>query len=89
MFLSILVDWMIPDIPKDISEQIKKEKSVLVDFFLKEEHEKLKLIENFIRQDKQSRGDRKERRNRAASFCQFRHNKRGSSTSSSSQHTDV
>uniref|UniRef100_A0A8B9EBJ4 Anoctamin n=1 Tax=Anser cygnoides TaxID=8845 RepID=A0A8B9EBJ4_ANSCY len=48
MFLSVLVDWMIPDIPKDISEQIKKEKSVLVDFFLKEEHEKLKLIESFI-----------------------------------------
>uniref|UniRef100_A0A670HZ19 Anoctamin n=1 Tax=Podarcis muralis TaxID=64176 RepID=A0A670HZ19_PODMU len=51
MFLSVLVDWMIPDIPKDISEQIKKEKSVLVDFFLKEEHEKLKLIENFITRD--------------------------------------
>ncbi|XP_067325042.1 anoctamin-2 isoform X2 [Anolis sagrei] len=90
MFLSLLVDWMIPDIPKDISEQIKKEKSVLVDFFLKEEHEKLKLIENFIRHDKQSsRSDRKERKNRAASFCQFRHNKRGSFTSSSSLHTDV
>uniref|UniRef100_A0A8C0E8P4 Anoctamin n=1 Tax=Bubo bubo TaxID=30461 RepID=A0A8C0E8P4_BUBBB len=54
MFLSVLVDWMIPDIPKDISEQIKREKAVLVDFFLKEEHEKLKLIESFIARDQNS-----------------------------------
>ncbi|XP_060110345.1 anoctamin-2 isoform X2 [Heteronotia binoei] len=89
MFLSVLVDWMIPDIPKDISEQIKKEKSVLVDFFLKEEHEKLKLIENFIMRDKpKSRNETRGRRNRAASFCQFSRS-RGSFTSFSSQHTDV
>ncbi|XP_033004243.1 anoctamin-2 [Lacerta agilis] len=90
MFLSVLVDWMIPDIPKDISEQIKKEKSVLVDFFLKEEHEKLKLIENFIRRDKQrSKNETRGRRNRAASFCQFNRSQRGSLTSFSSHHTDV
>ncbi|KAL8194522.1 UNVERIFIED_CONTAM: Anoctamin-2 [Gekko kuhli] len=90
MFLSVLVDWMIPDIPKDISEQIKKEKSVLVDFFLKEEHEKLKLIENFIMREKpKSRSETKGRRNRAASFCQFSRSQRGSFTSFSSQHTDV
>uniref|UniRef100_A0ACB8EAW7 Anoctamin-2 n=1 Tax=Sphaerodactylus townsendi TaxID=933632 RepID=A0ACB8EAW7_9SAUR len=90
MFLSVLVDWMIPDIPKDISEQIKKEKSVLVDFFLKEEHEKLRLIENFIMRDKpKSRNETRGRRNRAASFCQFSRSQRGSFTSSSSQHTDV
>uniref|UniRef100_A0A8C8AXN1 Anoctamin n=1 Tax=Otus sunia TaxID=257818 RepID=A0A8C8AXN1_9STRI len=53
MFLSVLVDWMIPDIPKDISEQIKREKVMLVDFFLKEEHEKRKLIESFIARDQQ------------------------------------
>uniref|UniRef100_A0A8C5J4Q5 Anoctamin n=1 Tax=Junco hyemalis TaxID=40217 RepID=A0A8C5J4Q5_JUNHY len=71
MFLSVLVDWMIPDIPKDISEQIKKEKTVLVDFFLKEEHEKLKLIESFIAHDKQKhRSGTKSRRTRAASFSQ-------------------
>uniref|UniRef100_A0A6I8NXL7 Anoctamin n=1 Tax=Ornithorhynchus anatinus TaxID=9258 RepID=A0A6I8NXL7_ORNAN len=45
MFLSALVDWLIPDIPQDISDQIKKEKSLLVDFFLKEEHEKLKVVD--------------------------------------------
>uniref|UniRef100_A0A670I0N8 Anoctamin n=1 Tax=Podarcis muralis TaxID=64176 RepID=A0A670I0N8_PODMU len=90
MFLSVLVDWMIPDIPKDISEQIKKEKSVLVDFFLKEEHEKLKLIENFITRDKQrSKNETRGRRLRAASFCQFNRSQRGSLTSFSSHHTDV
>uniref|UniRef100_A0A8C8S1T4 Uncharacterized protein n=1 Tax=Pelusios castaneus TaxID=367368 RepID=A0A8C8S1T4_9SAUR len=90
MFLSVMVDWMIPDIPKDISEQIKKEKSVLVDFFLKEEHEKLKLIENFIMRDKHSsKSETKGRRNRAASFCQFSRSRRGSFTSFSSQHTEV
>ncbi|KAJ6668442.1 hypothetical protein lerEdw1_011924 [Lerista edwardsae] len=90
MFLSVLVDWLIPDIPKDISEQIKKEKSELVDFFLKEEHEKLKLIEHFILRDKQkSKSETRVRRSRAASFCQFSRSKRGSFTSFSSQHTDV
>ncbi|XP_053112016.1 anoctamin-2 [Hemicordylus capensis] len=89
MFLSVLVDWMIPDIPKDISEQIKQEKSVLVDFFLKKEHEKLKLIEKFIMRDKQkSRSETRGRRIRAASFSQFNRS-RGSFTSFSSQHTDV
>ncbi|KAM6435930.1 anoctamin-2 isoform 1-T1 [Liasis olivaceus] len=90
MFLSVLVDWMIPDIPKDISEQIKKEKSVLVDFFLKEEHEKLKLIENFIARDKQrSWSETRRKRSRAASFSQFNRSRRGSFTSLSSKHSDV
>ncbi|XP_072509807.1 anoctamin-2 isoform X2 [Notamacropus eugenii] len=56
MFLSVLVDWMIPDIPKDISDQIKKEKSLLVDFFLKEENEKLKMTDSSQRS--QSQGER-------------------------------
>uniref|UniRef100_A0A8C4UV47 Anoctamin n=1 Tax=Falco tinnunculus TaxID=100819 RepID=A0A8C4UV47_FALTI len=90
MFLSVLVDWMIPDIPKDISEQIKKEKSLLVDFFLKEEHEKLKLIENFITRDKQEhKSGTKGERFRAASFCQFNRSQKGSFASFSSQHTEV
>ncbi|NXY81888.1 ANO2 protein, partial [Alcedo cyanopectus] len=88
MFLSVLVDWMIPDIPKDISEQIKKEKRVLVDFFLKEEHEKLKLIESFMARDKQRRrGAARGERSRAASFSQCP--RRGSFASCSSQHTEV
>ncbi|XP_062346893.1 anoctamin-2 [Cinclus cinclus] len=90
MFLSVLVDWMIPDIPKDISEQIKKEKTLLVDFFLKEEHEKLKLIESFIARDKQKRrSGTKSKRTRAASFSQCHRSPKGSFTSFSSQHTVV
>ncbi|XP_032063887.1 anoctamin-2 isoform X4 [Aythya fuligula] len=90
MFLSVLVDWMIPDIPKDISEQIKKEKSVLVDFFLKEEHEKLKLIESFITRDKhKQKSGTKDQKSRAASFCQFDRSQKGSVASFSSQHTEV
>lgn len=90
MFLSVLVDWMIPDIPKDISEQIKKEKRVLVDFFLKEEHEKLKLIESFISRDKRKhKSGTKSKRTRAASFSQCPRSPKGSFTSFSSQHTVV
>ncbi|KFP08715.1 Anoctamin-2 [Calypte anna] len=90
MLLSVLVDWMIPDIPKDISEQIKKEKSVLVDFFLKEEHEKLKLIESFIARDKQKhKSGTKGKRHRAASFSQLSRSQKGSVASFSSQHTEV
>ncbi|XP_073505412.1 anoctamin-2 isoform X1 [Phyllobates terribilis] len=90
MFLSAVVDWLIPDIPKDISEQIKREKSMIVNVFLKEEHKKLQLIENFIMHDKQrGKTENKGRRSRAASFCQFSRSQRGSFTSFSSHHTDV
>ncbi|XP_063303891.1 anoctamin-2 isoform X2 [Pelobates fuscus] len=90
MFLSAVVDWLIPDIPKDISEQIKKEKTMLVNVFLKEEHKKLQLIENFLMHDKQrGKTENKGRRSRAASFCQFNRSQRGSFSSFSSHHTDV
>ncbi|KAM4677940.1 anoctamin-2 [Discoglossus pictus] len=90
MFLSAVVDWLIPDIPKDISEQIKKEKTLLVNVFLKEEHEKLQLLQNFIMHDKQrGKTENRGRRSRAASFCQFNRSQRGSFASLSSHHTDV
>ncbi|XP_040201085.1 anoctamin-2 isoform X2 [Rana temporaria] len=90
MFLSAVVDWLIPDIPKDISEQIKREKSLIVNVFLKEEHKKLQLLENFIMHDKQrAKTENRGRRSRAASFCQFSRSQRGSFTSFSSHHTDV
>uniref|UniRef100_G3NCS2 Anoctamin n=1 Tax=Gasterosteus aculeatus aculeatus TaxID=481459 RepID=G3NCS2_GASAC len=41
MLMSDIVDWLIPDIPKDISLQIHKEKILLVDLFLKEEQDAL------------------------------------------------
>ncbi|XP_046730184.1 anoctamin-2b isoform X1 [Silurus meridionalis] len=48
MFLGLLVAWVIPDVPKNISEQIKREKTLLVDVFMKEEKEKLQLIHNLF-----------------------------------------
>ncbi|XP_061107436.1 anoctamin-2-like [Conger conger] len=51
MFLSMLVDWMIPDMPKDISEQLKKEKTMMVDVFLREEKEKIHLIHGLFAKD--------------------------------------
>uniref|UniRef100_A0A8B9RLW9 Anoctamin n=1 Tax=Astyanax mexicanus TaxID=7994 RepID=A0A8B9RLW9_ASTMX len=37
MLMSDFVDWLIPDIPKDISVQIHKEKNLIVELFMKEE----------------------------------------------------
>ncbi|XP_028810695.1 anoctamin-2b isoform X2 [Denticeps clupeoides] len=51
MFMSVLVDWVIPDVPKNISEQQKKEKAMLVDVFLREEKEKLQLIQSLFSKD--------------------------------------
>ncbi|XP_057696012.1 anoctamin-1a isoform X1 [Corythoichthys intestinalis] len=38
MLMSDFVDWLIPDIPKDISLQIHKEKVLMIELFMKEEH---------------------------------------------------
>ena len=38
--MSDFVDWLIPDIPKDISLQIHKEKILMVELFMKEEQGK-------------------------------------------------
>ncbi|KAK9517197.1 hypothetical protein VZT92_025083 [Zoarces viviparus] len=46
MLMSDIVDWLIPDIPKDISLQIHKEKILLVDLFLKEEQGKTRNVES-------------------------------------------
>lgn len=45
MLMSDIVDWLIPDIPKDISLQIHKEKILLVDLFMKEEQGKIQNLE--------------------------------------------
>ncbi|XP_051558383.1 anoctamin-1a isoform X2 [Myxocyprinus asiaticus] len=37
MLMSDFVDWLIPDIPKDISLQIHKERNLIVELFMKEE----------------------------------------------------
>ncbi|KAJ4924843.1 hypothetical protein JOQ06_003793 [Pogonophryne albipinna] len=51
MFLSLVVAWGIPDIPKTIVEQFKREKKLLVDVFLREEKEKFQLIQSLFSKD--------------------------------------
>lgn len=51
MFLSLVVAWVIPDIPKTIVEQFKREKKLLVDVFLREEKEKFQLIQSLFTKD--------------------------------------
>ncbi|XP_029290082.1 anoctamin-1 isoform X2 [Cottoperca gobio] len=46
MLMSDVVDWLIPDIPKDISLQIHKEKILLIDLFMKEEQGKTHTVES-------------------------------------------
>ncbi|XP_069905445.1 anoctamin-2 isoform X2 [Oryctolagus cuniculus] len=87
MFLSVLVDWMIPDIPTDISDQIKKEKSLLVDFFLKEEHGKLKVTDEPAQRSPGGRD--RSRGSRAASSAPSGRSQLSSRASSGSQHTNV
>uniref|UniRef100_A0A8C3HEJ8 Anoctamin n=1 Tax=Chrysemys picta bellii TaxID=8478 RepID=A0A8C3HEJ8_CHRPI len=51
MFMSDFVDWIIPDIPKDISQQIHKEKVLMVEVFMKEEQGKLQMLETWKDKD--------------------------------------
>ncbi|XP_068442479.1 anoctamin-2b isoform X2 [Clinocottus analis] len=51
MFLSLIVAWGIPDVPKTIVEQFKREKKLLVDVFLREEKEKFQLIQSLFSKD--------------------------------------
>ncbi|KAJ8416181.1 hypothetical protein AAFF_G00382030 [Aldrovandia affinis] len=45
MLMSDIVDWLIPDIPKDTSVQIHKEKILMVELFMKEEQCKLQVLD--------------------------------------------
>ncbi|XP_051952739.1 anoctamin-1-like [Xyrauchen texanus] len=40
MFLSMLVAWLIPDVPRSLKEQLKREKALLLDLLLTEERDK-------------------------------------------------
>uniref|UniRef100_A0A3Q3N5L0 Anoctamin n=1 Tax=Mastacembelus armatus TaxID=205130 RepID=A0A3Q3N5L0_9TELE len=73
MFLSHVVAWVIPDVPKTIMEQLKREKKLLVDVFLREEKEKFQLIQSLFAKENalQSGGGVPRARCRAASFSQF------------------
>ncbi|XP_036283727.2 anoctamin-1 isoform X5 [Pipistrellus kuhlii] len=48
MFMSDFVDWVIPDIPKDISQQIHKEKVLMVELFMREEQGKQQLLDTWM-----------------------------------------
>ncbi|XP_049992664.1 anoctamin-1 isoform X4 [Alexandromys fortis] len=52
MFMSDFVDWVIPDIPKDISQQIHKEKVLMVELFMREEQGKQQLLDTWMEKDK-------------------------------------
>lgn len=54
MFMSEFVDWIIPDIPKDISQQIHKEKVLMVEVFMREEQGKLQMLETWKDKDKKT-----------------------------------
>uniref|UniRef100_A0A673GFN4 Anoctamin n=1 Tax=Sinocyclocheilus rhinocerous TaxID=307959 RepID=A0A673GFN4_9TELE len=47
MLMSDVVDWIIPDIPKDISLQIYKEKILMMDLFMKEEQGKTRIEDSY------------------------------------------
>ncbi|KAM9860798.1 anoctamin-1a isoform 1-T1 [Aulostomus maculatus] len=51
MLMSDFVDWLIPDIPKDISLQIHKEKILMVELFMKEEQGKRRTLRDNHNQD--------------------------------------
>ncbi|XP_067276141.1 anoctamin-1 isoform X2 [Pseudorasbora parva] len=40
MFLSMLVAWLVPDVPRSLKEQLKREKTLLMDLLLSEETNK-------------------------------------------------
>lgn len=52
MFMSDFVDWVIPDIPKDISQQIHKEKVLMVELFMREEQGKQQLLDTWMEKEK-------------------------------------
>ncbi|XP_037696337.1 anoctamin-1 isoform X5 [Choloepus didactylus] len=56
MFMSDFVDWVIPDIPKDISQQIHKEKVLMVELFMREEQGKQQLLDTWMEKDEKKDG---------------------------------
>lgn len=56
MFMSDFVDWVIPDIPKDISQQIHKEKVLMVELFMREEQGKRQLLDTWMEKDRKEDG---------------------------------
>ncbi|XP_053304753.1 anoctamin-1 isoform X2 [Spea bombifrons] len=83
MFMSEFVDWIIPDIPKDISEQIHREKVLMVEVFLKEEQGKLQMLETWKEHEK------KREENCNSQSPKVSRSQRGSTASAYSYRVDV
>ncbi|XP_053576547.1 anoctamin-1 isoform X3 [Bombina bombina] len=83
MFMSDFVDWIIPDIPKDISEQIHREKVLMVEVFLKEEQGKLQMLETW------KEHERKKSENFNNQSPKRTRSQRGSAASAYVYHMDV
>lgn len=60
LIMNDIVDWVIPDIPKDISLQIHKEKILLVELFMKEEQVKKITQEERLKQQLHKRGSQQQ-----------------------------
>ncbi|XP_040265023.1 anoctamin-1 isoform X5 [Bufo bufo] len=84
MFMSDFVDWIIPDIPKDISEQIHREKVLMVEVFLKEEQGKLQMLETWKEHHDKKKVENCNNQSPSRSRCNT-----GSTTSAYSQRVDV
>uniref|UniRef100_A0A8C4N4D5 Anoctamin n=1 Tax=Eptatretus burgeri TaxID=7764 RepID=A0A8C4N4D5_EPTBU len=50
MFSSSMLDWLIPDVPEDIAESIRKEQRLAADCFLRDEQEKHNILQTFATQ---------------------------------------
>ncbi|XP_028916825.1 anoctamin-1 isoform X2 [Ornithorhynchus anatinus] len=83
MFMSDFVDWIIPDIPKDISQQIHKEKVLMVELFMKEEQGKQQMLETWKDMDKRNS------ENCNNHSPKFSRSNRGSASSCHSYHVPV
>ncbi|XP_043938519.1 anoctamin-1 isoform X1 [Protopterus annectens] len=85
LLMSEFVDWIIPDIPKEISEQIHREKVLMVELFMKEEKGKLQLLESMTLRER----DKKKSENCNDHSPQLHRSYSGSTASCHSHHMDL
>uniref|UniRef100_UPI00358F0349 anoctamin-1-like n=1 Tax=Myxine glutinosa TaxID=7769 RepID=UPI00358F0349 len=55
MFSSSMLDWLIPDVPEDIAESIRKEQRLVADCFLRDEQEKHNILQTLATQKQDQR----------------------------------
>uniref|UniRef100_A0A4W3JET4 Anoctamin n=1 Tax=Callorhinchus milii TaxID=7868 RepID=A0A4W3JET4_CALMI len=89
MFMSDFVDWLIPDIPKEISERISKEKLLMVDLFLKEEQTKQQIVEALSSQEKERTVENSDEESPKEDMSDLPENYTKSTDSSNSHHVNA